>query len=80
MTKREDLKLIVTTTGTGLHVGDIIYITPFKESKFKRLLKLFIKPRLRYVKSIISSTEFEVGERRMTWVEWRTEILQIFSV
>lgn len=58
--------------GHGMQVGDIICFTT--GARWQRLGKLLRRPRVTVVTKVASLTEMELGERRMTWAEWRKEL------
>ena len=57
--------------GTCFSAGDVVHAS---SNRYKRLKHLLVKPRMRYVRRVISSDTLEIVERRMTWEEWRTAL------
>jgi hypothetical protein len=68
--------LTVTAPGIGtcFRAGDVIVAS---SSRVKRLKQLLVKPRMRYVRRVVSSDTLEIIERRMTWAEWRAALATI---
>ena len=65
-------RTVTTTCVTGLQVGDTIsFSTP---SRLARLRLAFTRPR-RWVVTSVGQTTMTVEERRLSWVEWRCEVV-----
>ena len=71
MTDRSTYTL-TTALPTEFRVGSVVSIT----SAGNRWRHLFVRPRVRFVSSVIDAHNAEVSERRMTWLEWYYAVTQ----